>query len=107
MQPAAEVMAQALAEVAVKAPVVAVGCQCTCGADQRTTEIVRRLVEQVTGTVRWRESVTYMAAHGTSTFFEIGSGKVLTGLIKRIVDDAENLAIGTPQDVEAFKRHSG
>lgn len=66
-------------------------------------EIVRRLVEQVTGTVRWRKSVAYMAAHGTSTFYEIGSGKVLTGLIKRIVDNAENLAVGTPQDVEAFK----
>jgi [acyl-carrier-protein] S-malonyltransferase len=67
-------------------------------------EILARLVEQVTGTVRWRESVTYMATHGTKTFFEIGPGKVLGGLIKRIVDGSENLAIGTPQDVEAFQR---
>ncbi len=92
MQPAADVMAQALGEVVIAAPV------------KEPQQILARLVEQVTGTVRWRESVTYMAEHGTKTFFEIGPGKVLGGLIKRIVDGSENLAIGAPQDVEAFQR---
>jgi [acyl-carrier-protein] S-malonyltransferase len=103
MQPAAEVMAQALAEVAIKAPAVAVVANVTAAPVKEPQEILAGLVEQVTGTVRWRESVTYMAAHSVKTFFEIGSGKVLSGLIKRIVDGSENLAIGTPQDVEAFR----
>jgi [acyl-carrier-protein] S-malonyltransferase len=103
MQPAADVMAQALAEVAIKAPAVAVVANVTAAPVKEPQEILAGLVEQVTGTVRWRESVTYMAAHRVKTFFEIGSGKVLSGLIKRIVDGSENLAIGTPQDVEAFR----
>ena len=103
MQPAAAVMAQALAGVAVKPPVVPLVANVIAAPIKEPDEIVRRLVEQVTGTVRWRESVAYMAAQGTSTFYEIGSGKVLTGLIKRIVEGAENLAVGAPPDVEAFK----
>jgi [acyl-carrier-protein] S-malonyltransferase len=66
-------------------------------------EIVRRLVEQVTGTVRWRESVTFMTAQGVGTFYEIGAGKVLSGLIRRIVNDVRAIAIGTPQDIATFK----
>jgi [acyl-carrier-protein] S-malonyltransferase len=66
-------------------------------------EIVRRLVEQVTGTVRWRECVAFMAGQGVSTFYEVGSGKVLTGLLKRIADGATGIAIGTPDDVAALK----
>jgi [acyl-carrier-protein] S-malonyltransferase len=104
MQPAADVMAQALAEVAIKAPAVVVVANVTATPVKEPQEILARLVEQVTATVRWRESVTYMAAHGAKTFFEIGPGKVLGGLIKRIVDGSENLAIGTPQDIETFQR---
>lgn len=103
MQPAAEVMAQALADVAVKTPAVPLVANVLATAITEPAEISRRLVEQITGTVRWRESVIFMATHGTSAFYEIGSGKVLSGLIKRIADGAENLAIGTPQEVEAFK----
>jgi [acyl-carrier-protein] S-malonyltransferase len=66
-------------------------------------EIVQALVAQVTGTVRWRESVAYMAQQGVTTFYEIGAGKVLSGLIKRIADGASASAIGTPDDVAAFK----
>ncbi len=104
MQPAADVMAQALAEVVIKVPSVAVVANVIAAPVKEPQQILARLVEQVTGTVRWRESVTYMAEHGTKTFFEIGPGKVLGGLIKRIVDGSENLAIGAPQDVEAFQR---
>jgi [acyl-carrier-protein] S-malonyltransferase len=66
-------------------------------------EIVQRLIEQVTGTVRWRESVAFMAEAGVTTFFEVGAGKVLTGLVKRIAPGASGIAIGTPEDVAAFK----
>jgi [acyl-carrier-protein] S-malonyltransferase len=64
-------------------------------------EIRRRLVEQVTGTVRWRECVTAMAARGVTDFYEIGSGKVLAGLVKRIAKDARAMSIGTPADIGA------
>ena len=66
-------------------------------------EIRRRLVEQVTGTVRWRESVAYMAGHGVTRFFEIGAGKVLSGLVKRIADGAVGVAVGGPNDIAAAK----
>jgi [acyl-carrier-protein] S-malonyltransferase len=64
---------------------------------------VRRLVEQVTGTVRWRESVAFMVGEGVTTFYEIGAGKVLSGLIRRIAKDTRSIAIGTPDDVAAYK----
>jgi [acyl-carrier-protein] S-malonyltransferase len=66
-------------------------------------EIVRSLVAQVTGTVRWRESVAFMAGQGVTTFYEVGAGKVLSGLVKRIADGASGIAIGTPEDVAAYK----
>ena len=70
-------------------------------------EIVRGLVDQVTGTVRWRESIAYMAQHGVTTFYEVGSGKVLSGLVKRIAEGATGIAIGTPDDVATFKAARG
>src|ERR1700737_374560 len=66
-------------------------------------EIRRRLIEQVTGTVRWRESVAYMASHGVIMFFEIGAGKVLGGLVKRIADGAFGISVGGPGDIAAAK----
>jgi [acyl-carrier-protein] S-malonyltransferase len=66
-------------------------------------EIRRRLVEQVTGTVRWRESVAYMAGEGVTKFYEIGAGKVLTGLVKRIADGATGVSVGSPADIAAVK----
>jgi [acyl-carrier-protein] S-malonyltransferase len=103
MQPAADAMADALGKVAVKAPVVPVVANVVAGPIKDPADIVKRLIEQVTGTVRWRESVAYMAGQGVTTFYELGAGKVLSGLVKRIADNAVGTAIGSPPDVAAFK----
>lgn len=101
MQPAADVMAQALAAVAVSKPVVPVVANVAARAISDADEIRKCLVEQVTGTVRWRECVTYMTVQGVTQMYEIGSGKVLAGLAKRIVKDLEAVSIGTPAEIEA------
>ena len=103
MQPAADAMAEALAKVTVNKPVVPVVSNVLAAPITDPDEIRKRLVEQVTGTVRWRESVAYMAAHGVTHFLEIGSGKVLTGLVKRIADGAVGVAVGGPGDIAAAK----
>jgi [acyl-carrier-protein] S-malonyltransferase len=107
MKPAADAMAEALGKTNVKAPVVPVVANVLAKPISDPQEIVKRLVEQVTGTVRWRECVAYMAGAGVTNFYEIGSGKVLTGLLKRIADSATGSAIGTPDDVAAFKAARG
>jgi [acyl-carrier-protein] S-malonyltransferase len=101
MQPAADAMAEALAKVEVKTPAVPLVANVLAAPISDPAEIKRRLVEQVTGTVRWRECVTAMAAAGITDMYEIGSGKVLAGLAKRIVPALSAVSIGTPQDVEA------
>ncbi len=103
MQPTAEVMAEALSKVSVKPPCVPLIANVTAGPVTEPAQIVRGLVEQVTGTVRWRESIAYMAAQGVTAFYEVGSGKVLSGLVKRIAEGASGVSIGTPDDVAAFK----
>jgi [acyl-carrier-protein] S-malonyltransferase len=103
MQPAAEAMAQALAGVTVTAPAVPVVANVRARPLADPAEIVRSLVEQVTGAVRWRECVAFMADAGVTTFYEVGAGKVLSGLVKRIARGATGTAIGTPEDVAAFK----
>jgi len=103
MQPAADAMAEALAKVTVNKPVVPVVANIIAGPVTDPDQIRKLLVEQVTGTVRWRESVAYMAAHGVTHFLEIGSGKVLTGLVKRIADGAIGVAVGGPGDIAAAK----
>ncbi len=103
MQPAADVMADALSKVTVSAPVVPVVSNVLAMPIQDPAKIVKALVEQVTGTVRWRECVATMAAAGVTTFYEVGAGKVLSGLIKRIADGATASSIGTPEDVAVFK----
>jgi [acyl-carrier-protein] S-malonyltransferase len=103
MQPAAEAMREALAAVTVNAPAVPVVANVEAGPISDPDAIRDALVRQVTGTVRWRESVAYMAAQGVESFYEVGSGKVLTGLVKRIAAGASATAIGTPEDVAAFK----
>jgi [acyl-carrier-protein] S-malonyltransferase len=103
MQPAAEVMADALAKVSVKSPTVPVVANVLAKAIRDPAEIVRALIAQVTGTVRWRESVLFMAGAGVTNFYEVGAGKVLSGLIKRLVEGATASAIGSPEDVAAFK----
>jgi [acyl-carrier-protein] S-malonyltransferase len=66
-------------------------------------DIVRALVAQVTGTVRWRESIAFMAAAGVTVFYEIGAGKVLSGLVRRIIDGANGVSISTPDDIAMFQ----
>ena len=101
MAPAAEAMARALAEVEVKAPVVAVVANVLATPISDPQEIIRRLVEQVTGQVRWRETMEWMAANGVTTALEVGSGKVLTGLARRITKDISGIAAGTPAEIDA------
>ncbi|MFL4977435.1 MAG: ACP S-malonyltransferase [Xanthobacteraceae bacterium] len=103
MQPAADAMREALAKVTVMPPAVPLVANVLAQPITDPAEIVRRLVEQVTGTVRWRESVAFMAGQGVTTFYEIGAGKVLSGLVKRITKDARGIPIGTPEDIAAFK----
>jgi [acyl-carrier-protein] S-malonyltransferase len=103
MQPAADAMREALGTVTVNAPAVPVVANVEAAPITDPAAIREALVRQVTGTVRWRESVAYMAAQGVEAFYEIGSGKVLTGLVKRIASGASATAIGTPEDVAAFK----
>src|SRR5947207_5309102 len=101
MQPAADAMAEALANIEVKSPTVPLIANVLAGPITDPAEIKRRLVEQVTATVRWRECVARMAADGVATLYEIGSGKVLAGLAKRIAPELNAASIGTPQDIEA------
>jgi [acyl-carrier-protein] S-malonyltransferase len=103
MQPAADVMAGALASVTIKSPVVPLVSNVLASALTDPDEIRRRLVEQVTSTVRWRESVAYMADRGVTRFFEVGAGKVLSGLVKRIADGATGIAVGGPNDIAAVR----
>jgi [acyl-carrier-protein] S-malonyltransferase len=107
MQPAADAMAEALAKVTIARPVVPVVANVRAAPVFEPADIVACLVEQVTGTVRWRECVAAMAGAGVTTFYEVGSGKVLTGLVKRIADGAVGVAIGGPDDVAAFKASRG
>ncbi len=107
MAPAAEVMAEALAQVTVKPPAVPVVANVLAKPIRDPAEIVRSLVAQVTGTVRWRESVAFMAGAGVTTFYEVGAGKVLSGLVKRIAEGSSASAIGSPDDVAAFKAARG
>jgi [acyl-carrier-protein] S-malonyltransferase len=97
------VMAKALAEVTIGRPVSPLVSNVLAEPISDPDEIRRRLVEQVTGTVRWRESVAYMASHGVTRFFEIGAGKVLSGLVKRIADGAVGISVGGPGDIASAK----
>jgi [acyl-carrier-protein] S-malonyltransferase len=103
MQPAADAMAKALAGVAIKPPAAPLVSNVLASALTDPDEIRRRLVDQMTGTVRWRESVGYMASHGVTRFFEIGAGRVLSGLVKRIADGAVGIPVGGPKDIAAAK----
>jgi [acyl-carrier-protein] S-malonyltransferase len=103
MQPAADAMAAALAGVTVKSPVVPVVVNVLAKPIRDPADIVGALVAQVTGTVRWRDSISFMADAGVTRFCEVGAGKVLSGLVKRIAEGAIGVSVGTPDDVAAFK----
>jgi [acyl-carrier-protein] S-malonyltransferase len=104
MQPAAKTMEAALEMVEIKAPNAPLVANVSATALSDPAYIRASLIAQVTGAVRWRESVVYMVDHGVANFVEIGAGKVLSGLIKRIVGErATSLSIGAPADIETFK----
>jgi len=102
MAPAAEEMEEALGEAEIATPAVPVVANVTARPVTEPDEIRRLLVEQVTAAVRWRESVEYMVEAGVDTLVEIGAGKVLSGLARRIHRDLAAVSIGTPEDIEAF-----
>lgn len=102
MQPAADRMAEALAEVTMNAPKVPLVANVTATKVQDADAIRDLLVKQVCGTVRWRESVLYMKEQGISGLVEIGAGKVLSGMVRRIDRDLNGTAINGPADIEAF-----
>ncbi|MGN6099620.1 MAG: ACP S-malonyltransferase [Devosia sp.] len=103
MRPAADAMSEALDRVEMKPPVVPVVSNVLARPISDPAEIRRRLVEQVTGMVRWTESVAWLAGEGGVTqFLELGAGKVLSGLAKRIAPDAIGVSIGAPAELEAF-----
>ncbi|WP_439525387.1 ACP S-malonyltransferase [Roseovarius mucosus] len=101
MAPAAEVMAKALSEVTIHAPAVTLVANVRAQAVTDPAEIRALLVEQVTGSVRWRESVQYMEAQGVTEIWEIGAGKALSGMVRRIARDLSCRTIGTPDEVTA------
>lgn len=107
MQPAADAMAEALSKVSVKPPAVPLVANVLAQPITDPAAIVQSLIRQVTGTVRWRESISFMAGAGVTTFYEIGSGKVLAGLIKRIADTAAVSSIGSPEDIARCKAARG
>lgn len=102
MRPAADVMAQALAEAEIKTPRFPVIANVTARPVTDPAEIRKLLVEQVTGSVRWRESMLFAVENGVDAIVEAGSGKVLTGMAKRISPDLKGIALNTPQDIEDF-----
>ncbi|BDV32703.1 ACP S-malonyltransferase [Methylocystis iwaonis] len=103
MQPAADAMAAALAGAAISAPRVPVVANVTAAPVTEPETIRRLLVEQVTGAVRWRECVSYIAAQGVDKFVEVGSGKVLAGLLKRIAPGVTGISVGAPADLDAYR----
>jgi [acyl-carrier-protein] S-malonyltransferase len=101
MAPAADAMREALSKVAAKAPIVPVIANVRAAPVTDAADIVSLLVQQVTGQVRWRETVEWLAANGVTTLYEIGAGKVLTGLARRIDKSLNGVAINTPADIDA------
>ena len=106
MEPAAQAMEQALGEVQINAPHVPLVTNVTAAPESNPAAIRENLVRQVTGTVRWRECMACMAQSGVDSFYELGAGKVLSGLVKRIAPEASGQAIGTPADIAAYQSAS-
>jgi len=101
MAPAADAMAEALETTMPVAPCVPLVANVSAKRESDPVQIRDLLVQQVTATVRWRECVAAMTDMGVDSFIELGAGKVLTGLIKRIAPDASGMAAGTPAEIEA------
>ncbi|WP_208432109.1 ACP S-malonyltransferase, partial [Bartonella alsatica] len=101
MQPAADAMKKALLSVNKIAPLVPLIANVSVAPESDPERIVMLLVQQVTGRVRWRETIEWIGANGVDTLVEVGSGKVLTGLARRINKDIKGLTIGTAEEIEA------
>ncbi len=101
MQPAAEVMAEALSAVEIKRPSIPLVANVVAAEVSEPAEIRKHLVEQVTGMVRWRESVAYLVNKGVTSLFEVGAGRVLSGLARRIERSLETVPVGTPLELDA------
>jgi [acyl-carrier-protein] S-malonyltransferase len=102
MAPAADVMAEALAAVRLAPPIVPLVANVTARQVSDADTVRRLLVEQVTGMVRWRESVLYMKEQGVTRIVEIGAGKVLSGLVRRIDRELDATCVGQPAEIEAL-----
>ncbi|MBU6234293.1 MAG: ACP S-malonyltransferase [Alphaproteobacteria bacterium] len=105
MAPAAAEMAKALAQVTIRPPCAPVVCNVTAKAEDDPNKIRQLLVDQIIGRVRWRESVMWMAQQGVTEFIELGAGKVLSGLVKRIDGNVATMNAGTPAEIEALIKH--
>jgi len=105
MAPAANEMAGALAQATIRPPIVPVVTNVTAAAEEDPNRIRQLLVEQITGRVRWRESVNWMARNGVTEMIEIGAGKVLSGLVKRIEPDVKTMNAGVSADIDALVNH--
>lgn len=102
MQPAAEAMAQALADVQICAPIVPLVANVSARATQDPEVIRAQLVSQITGAVRWRESVSFMASEGVTEIWELGAGKALSGMVRRIDRDVKSVSVSAPGDIDAL-----
>lgn len=102
MKPAAEIMSRALEEADMRKPLIPVVCNVTAQAENDPAKLKTLLVDQVTGMVRWRESIIWMKQQGVQEMYELGSGKVLSGLVKRIEKDVSCESIGTPEQIETL-----
>lgn len=105
MQPAAEVMAKALNEVEANNAEIPLIANVLASAINDKTEIIKHLIEQVTGSVRWRESVSFMKANGVTNVVELGAGKVLSGLVKRCDKEINAISVGTPAEIEELAKN--
>ncbi len=105
MQPAAEVMAKALNEVEANNAEIPLIANVLASAINDKTEIIKHLIEQVTGSVRWRESVGFMKANGVTNVVELGAGKVLSGLVKRCDKEINAISVGTPAEIEELAKN--
>ena len=105
MQPAAEIMARAFMEVEAKDANIPIIANVLADTETNKLDIIKNLVEQVTGTVRWRETMAYMSANGVTDLVELGAGKVLSGMAKRCLKDVNSISVYTPSDIEELAKN--
>ena len=105
MQPAAEVMARAFMEVEANDALIPIVANVLADTETNKQDIIKNLIEQVTGTVRWRETMAFFDANGVTDFVELGAGKVLSGMAKRSLKDVNSISVYSPQDIEELAKN--